>query len=45
MALFMCGKLSMDWSHTSLSLLLALSQIIGEELALYVILVPVDWAP
>ena len=45
MALFMCGKSLMDWSQTSLILSLALSLIVGEELALYVILVLVDWAP
>ena len=45
MTLFMCGKSSRDWSQTSLILSLALSLIVGEELALYVILVLVDWAP
>ena len=45
MALSMCGKLSRDWFQTSLNhLLLVLSLIVGEELALYVILVLVDWA-
>ena len=44
MALFMCGKSSKDWSQTSLILPLAPSLIVGEELALYVILVLVDWA-
>ena len=45
MALFMCGKLSRDWFQTSLILSLALLLIVGEELAVYVILVLVDWAP
>ena len=45
MALFMCGKLSRDWSQPSLILALALSLIVGEELALYVILVIFDWEP
>ena len=45
MALFMCGKSLRDWSKTSLILSLALSLIVGEELALYVILMLVDWAP
>ena len=45
MALFRCGKSSRDWSQTYLILSLALSLIVGEELALYVILVLVDWAP
>ena len=45
MALFMCGKSSGDWSQTSLILSLALSLIVGEEVALYVILVLVDWPP
>ena len=44
-ALFMCGKSSMDWYQTSLIISLALSLIVGEELALYAILVLVDWAP
>ena len=39
MALFMCGILSRDWFQISLILSLALSLIVGEELALYVILV------
>ena len=45
MALFMCGKSSMDWSQPSLILSHALSLIVGEELALHAILVLVDWAP
>ena len=45
MVLFMCGKLSRDWSQPSLILSLALTLIVGEELALYVILVLVDLAP
>ena len=45
MELLMCGKLSRDWSQTSLILSLALSLIVGEELALSVILVLVDWTP
>ena len=45
MALFMCGKLLRDWFQTSLILSLALSLIVGEELALYVILVLVNWTP
>ena len=45
MALVMCGKSSRDGSQISLILSLALSLIVGEELALYVILVLVDWAP
>ena len=44
-ALFMCGKLSRDWFQTSLIPSLALSLIVGEELAWYVIVVLVDWAP
>ena len=43
-ALSMCGKLSRDWFKTSLTLLLALSLIVVEELALYVIQVLFDWA-
>ena len=38
MALSMRGKLSRDWFQTSLFQLLALSLIVGEELAWYVIL-------
>ena len=45
MALFVCGKSSREWSQTSLILSLALSLIVGEKLALYVILVLVEWAP
>ena len=45
MALFICGKSSRDWSQISLILSVALSLIVGEELAVYVILVLVDWAP
>ena len=45
MALFMCGKLSRDWSQTYLIASFALSLIVGEELVLYVILVLVNWAP
>ena len=45
MALSMCGKLLRVWFQTSLIVSLALSLIIGEEHALYVILVLVDWAP
>ena len=45
MALYMRGKLSWDWFQTSLILSLTLSLIVGEELALYVILVLVNWAP
>ena len=41
----MCGELLRDWFQTSLILSLALSLIIGEELALYIMLVLVDWAP
>ena len=44
-ALFRCGKSSRDWSQFSLILSLARSLTIGEELALCVILVLVDWAP
>ena len=43
-ALVMCGKLLRDF-QTSLILSLALSLIVGEELALYIMLVLVDWAP
>ena len=45
MALSMCGKLSRNWFQTSLILLLALSLIVRDKLALYVILVLVDWVP
>ena len=45
MALLMRGKSSRGWSETSLMLSLVLSLIVGEELALNVILVLVDWAP
>ena len=45
MTLFMCGNSWRKWSQTSLILSLALSLIVGEELALYVILVLVDWTP
>ena len=45
MAVSMCGKLSRDWLQISLILLLALSLIVGEELAVYVMLVLVYWAP
>ena len=45
MALFMCGNLLKDWFQTSLVLSLAISLIAWEELALYVMLVLVDWAP
>ena len=45
MTLFMCGKSLGDWSLTSLILSLALSLIVGEELAVYVILVLDDCAP
>ena len=38
-------KIIEDWCQTSLTLSLALSMIVGEELVLYVILVRVDWAP
>ena len=44
MTLFMCGKSSRDWSQTSLIISLALSLLVGEELALYVILELVVWA-
>ena len=41
----MYGKLWRDWLQTSMILSLALSLIVGEELAFYVILVMIDWAP
>ena len=41
----MCVKLLRDWFQTSLILSLTLSRIIGEEFALYIMLVLVDWAP
>ena len=45
MALFVCGGLLGDWFMTSLVPPLAPFLIVGEELALYVILVLVDWVP
>ena len=43
MALSMYGHFSRDWFQPSLILSLALTLIVGVELALYVIRVLVDW--